>query len=343
MDTMPFNTKKYIQIQKDEIYKRIKNYEKLYIEVGGKLFDDYHASRVLPGFDPNVKIQILQELKNDLEIIFCINARHIITKKMREDYHITYDTEVVRLIECMNKLGLSVCGVIINFYEEHPLISDFEQKCKEINIPTYRSYYIENYPNDIDKIVSENGFGKNDHIKTTKKIILVSAPGASSGKLKVCLSQLYNDKIRGIKSGYAKYETFPVWNLPADHLVNRAYEMATADLCDQNIIDPFYQKAYGKIAINYNRDVEAFPVLSKILTMIYGHEVYASPTDMGINNVGFAIENDFAVQKASMQEIERRFQKIKTAYEQFEASTKTYNRSAEIYLKSKEYFKNIEN
>lgn len=338
MNTMPFNNKKYIQIQKESIYSRIKNYQKLYIEVGGKLFDDYHASRVLPGFEPNVKTQIIKELKDDLEIIFCINARHIIKRKMREDYNITYDSEVLRLVSCLRDLGLLVSGVMINFYEEHPLVLEFIEKCKEVNLPTYRSYYMEGYPNNIEKVIGPEGFGKNDHIKTTKRIVLVSAPGASSGKLEVCLSQLYNDQVKGINSGYAKYETFPVWNLSTNHLVNIAYEMATADLCDKNIIDPFYEKAYGDIAINYNRDVEAFPVLSKMLTMIYGKEVYKSPTDMGINNVGFAIEDDFAVQKACMQEIERRFVKIKKAYDNFSIHTKTFERSLELLIQAREIF-----
>lgn len=341
MKTTPFNNKKYIQIQKEAIYNRIKDYQKLYIEVGGKLFDDYHAARVLPGFEPNVKIQILQELKDDLEIIFCINARHIITKKMREDLNITYASDLLRLIGCMHELGISVCGVMINFYEEHPLVSEFIENCEKINTPTYKSYYIEDYPNNINFIVSKKGFGRNDHIPTSKKIVLVSAPGASSGKLKVCLSQLYNDRLRGIHSGYAKYETFPVWNLSTNHLVNIAYEMATADLYDRNIIDPFYQKAHGKIAINYNRDVDAFPVMSKMLKMIYGKEVYASPTDMGINNVGFAIDDDYEVQKASMQEIERRYQKIKKAYDNLEIHTKTFERSLELLIRARELFEKL--
>ena len=341
MNTMPFDNRKYIKLQKEAILERIQNYQKLYIEVGGKIFNDYHASRVLPGFEPNVKIQILQELKEDLEIIFCINARHIITKKMREDYNLTYDNELLRLVNCMKDIGISVCAVMINFYEEHPLVTEFEEKCKQINLPTYHSFYMENYPNDINAIVSKNGFGKNDHIKTNKKIILVSAPGASSGKLEVCLSQLYNDKKAGINSGYAKYETFPVWNLPQTHLANIAYEMATADLFDKNIIDPFYQKAYGKIATNYNRDVESFPVLSKILKMIYGYEVYKSPTDMGINKVGFAIIDDKAVQKACLQEIERRFNKCKTSYEQFKTSTLTFERSLELLVKSRELYEKL--
>lgn len=342
MNKMPFNNNKYIQIQKDAILSRIQNYERLYIEVGGKIFDDYHASRVLPGFEPNVKIQILKELKNDLEIIFCINARHIIAKKLREDYGLTYDNELLRLIGCMRDIGISVCGVVINFYEDHPLVEDFKERCAGINVPTYRSYYMDCYPSDINKVVSQDGFGYNDHVKTTKKIVLVSAPGASSGKLEVCLSQLYHDKLNGITSGYAKYETFPVWNLPTTHLVNVAYEMATADLLDYNIIDPFHKAATGKIAVNYNRDIDAFPLLSKILKMIYGEDVYASPTAMGINNVGFAIENDKAVQKACMQEIERRWDKIKTAYKNFQINTKTFERSLELVVQARELYSKLD-
>ncbi len=338
MKTMPFDNKKYIQIQKNAILNRIQNYEKLYIEVGGKIFDDYHASRVLPGFEPDVKIQILEELKQDLEIIFCINARHIISKKMREDYHLTYDNELLRLVGCMQTIGISVSGVVINFYEDHPLIDDFKMRCENQGIKTYRSYYMPQYPSNISAVVSSEGFGRNDHILTNKKIILVSAPGASSGKLEVCLSQLYNDKIRGINSGYAKYETFPVWNLAADHLVNVAYEMATADLLDKNIIDPFHLKATGKVALNYNRDIEAFPILSDILKMIYEKDVYASPTAMGINNVGFAITNDRAVQTACMQEIERRYEKCKKAYDNFKIHTSTYFRSLELLIRAREIY-----
>ena len=341
MTTLPFDNNKYIQLQKDAIYKRIEGYEKLYIEVGGKLFDDYHASRVLPGFEPNVKTQILKELKDDLEIIFCVNARHIISKKLREDYQITYDNELIRLVHCMRDIGISVCAVVINFYEDHPVIEEFKQKCKEIGVPTYRSYYMDCYPNDINKVVSQDGFGYNDHVKTTKKIVLVSAPGASSGKLEVCLSQLYHDKLNGISSGYAKYETFPVWNLPTTHLVNVAYEMATADLNDHNIIDPFLKESSGKIATSYNRDIDAFPIVTKILNMIYGKDVYASPTAMGISNVGFAIADDLAVQKASMQEIERRYEKVKNAYKNFQTNTKTYERSLELVVVARELYEKL--
>lgn len=341
MEQVAFDNKKYIELQKKEIYERINKYGKLYIEVGGKLFDDNHAARCLPGFDPNVKMQIFKELKNDLEIVFCINARDIISRRVRSDNNLTYDEELLRLIGCMQKEDISVCGVMINFHEKNPYIESFENKCKELNIPIYKTYHIEEYPNNIDKILSDDGFGKNDHIKTHKNIVLISAPGANSGKLVTCLSQLYNDKQRGISSAYAKYETFPVWNLPLDHLTNIAYEMATADIIDINMIDPFYKSAYDKIAVNYNRDVEAFPILSNMLNRINGHEIYHSPTDMGINNVGFGITDNNAVQKASFDEIERRYYKNLEKYEERKISSRTLERSNELYSRATNIYKNL--
>ena len=337
----PFNNEKYKTLQKKAIYDRIKNYHKLYIEVGGKLFDDNHAARVLPGFDANVKMQIFKEIKDDLEVIFCINARDIITKKVRGDNNLTYADEVLRLTDCMKESELSVVGIMINFYEAVPVVLEFEEKCKQKGIKTYHSFFIEDYPNDISKIVSAEGFGKNDYIETHKKIVVVSAPGANSGKLETCLSQLYNDKVHGVISGYAKYETFPAWNLPLNHLVNIAYEMATADLCDKNIIDPFYKAACGKEAVNYNRDVESFPILSNILEQIYGKKVYNSPTDMGINNVGNAIEDDFLVQKASYEEIERRLTKAEKQHSEHTCSDRTLARSKELYEKATRIFNNL--
>ena len=341
MELVAFDNEKYKNLQKAEIYDRIKKYGKLYIEVGGKLFDDNHAARCLPGFDPNVKMQIFKELKDDLEIIFCINARDIISRRTRSDNNLTYDEEILRLIDCMKNEGISVCGVMINFHQPDPYIERFENKCKEINVPVYKTYHIEEYPNNIDKILSDDGFGKNDHIETHKNIVLVSAPGANSGKLVACLSQLYNDKVRNIKSAYAKYETFPVWNLGLDDLVNVAYEMATADIVDVNMIDPYYEKAYGKIATNYNRDIEAFPILSNMLNHINGHEIYLSPTDMGINNVGDAIKDTLAVQKASFAEIERRYYKNLIKFEEHKISDRVLERSNELYAKAKEIYKNL--
>lgn len=343
MEKSAFDNKKYIELQKKEIYERISKYGKLYIEVGGKLFDDNHAARILPGFDPNVKMQIFKELKNDLEIIFCINARDIIAQRVRSDNNLTYDEELLRLIDCVQKEGLSVRGIMINFHVSHPLIENFENKCKQLNIPYYKTYHIENYPNNLEKILSDDGFGKNEHIETTKSIVLISAPGANSGKLVTCLSQLYNDKKRGIASAYAKYETFPVWNLSLDNLVNVAYEMATADINDVNMIDTYYKEAYGKIAVNYNRDLEAFPILSNMLNNITGHEIYASPTDMGINNVGFAITDNNIVQKASFDEIERRHLKNLIKFEEHKISLETLERSKELYAKSQTIFNNLNN
>ena len=337
----PFDNEKYMKLQKEEIYDRIEKYGKLYIEVGGKLFDDHHAARILPGFDPNVKIQNFKLLKDDLEILFCINANDIISHKIRSDNGLTYADEVIRLVYCMRREGIAVCGVVITFYEENSAIESFKSKCQNINVPVYRSYFIENYPNDIDQICSSAGFGKNDYVETHKKLILVSAPGASSGKFETCLSQLYHDKKRGINSGYSKYETFPVWNLPLEHLANIAYEMATIDICDVNLIDPFYQKAYGKVAINYNRDIEAFPILSKMLDKIYGYEVYKSPTDMGINNVAFAIADDKAVQEASMIEIERRYKNSKADFKNRKITKKSFERSEELYQKAKSIYEKL--
>ncbi len=343
MNQTAFDNEKYMKLQKEEIYERIEKYGKLYIEVGGKLFDDNHAARVLPGFDPNTKIKNFKLLKDDLEVLFCINANDIISQKVRSDNKLTYADEVIRLVYCMRREGIAVCGVIITFYEDNKDIDAFKRKCKNINVPVYHSYFIENYPNDLSHILSDDGFGKNDYVETHKKLILVSAPGASSGKFETCLSQLYLDKKRGINSGYSKYETFPVWNLPLDHLANIAYEMATTDILDENLVDPFYEKAYGKIAINYNRDIEAFPILSQMLEKIYGYEIYKSPTDMGINNVAFAIADDQEIQKASMQEIERRYQNNKAAYKAKKITKKSYERSEELYARAKAIYEDLMN
>lgn len=341
MEQVAFDNEKYKELQKKEIYERINKYGKLYIEVGGKLFDDNHAARILPGFDPNVKMQIFKELKNDLEIVFCINARDIIAQRVRSDNNLTYDEEVLRLVDCMQKEDISVCGIMINFYEKNPLIENFENKCKNRNLKVYKTYHIEKYPNNIEKILSDDGFGKNEHIETHKSIVLVSAPGANSGKLVTCLSQLYNDKKRGIASAYAKYETFPVWNLALDNLVNIAYEMATADINDVNMIDTYYKETYGKEAVNYNRDLEAFPILSNMLNNITGHEIYPSPTDMGINNVGFGILDNNIVQKASFAEIERRHLKNIAKFENGQINESTFKRSTELYERAKQIYKNL--
>lgn len=335
-----FDNEKYKALQTNAICQKLQQFDKLYLEIGGKLFDDNHASRVLPGFDPNVKMQILKALSSDLEIIFCINANNIIDGKIRDDNGLTYADELLRLGALMEKENLSVCAINITFYTPHKLVKEFEKNCAKKGYKVYHSYVIENYPFDTDRILSKDGYGKNDYILTHKKLVLISAPGANSGKMQTALSQLYNDKMHGINSSYAKYETFPVWNLPLNHLVNLAYEMATADLFDKNMIDPFHKKAYHKIAVNYNRDIESFPVLQKILNKILGDDIYKSPTDMGINQVGFAINDDLAVQKASFAEIERRYKKhqIKYAAPEFK---EILNNSKKIYQKSKKIYENL--
>lgn len=338
----PFNNKRYKKLQKEEIFKRISNFDKLYIEIGGKLFDDTHASRVLPGFEPDVKMQIFREIKSDLQIIFCVNARDIILGKTRGDNSLTYGEETIRLVNVMRDEQIDVCGIMINFYEPNEKVLEFEKACKKQKIKTYKSFFIEGYPHKMNHIISKDGFGKNDHIKTTKKLILVSAPGANSGKLETCLSQIYNDKTKGITSGYAKYETFPVWNLPLDHLTNLAYEMSTVDIKDKNKIDPFYKKATGKLATNYNRDIESFPILSNMLKEIMGKQIYDSPTSMGINCVGFAIDDDLDVQRASMAEIAKRHEKHLKMFEEHKLSSSCLKLSEKILKKSQKILKKIE-
>lgn len=336
-----FNSEKYKDLQKQEINNRISRFGKLYIEVGGKLFDDKHASRVLPGFESDVKMQIFSELKNDLQIIFCINARDIISGKYRGDNNLSYGDETIRLIQEMRKLKIMANDVMINFYESNEKVADFETKCKKHKIKTYKSYYIENYPHKVETILSEKGFGKNDYIQTTKNLVLVAAPGANSGKLQTCLSQMYKDKLLGIQSGYAKYETFPVWNLPINHLTNIAYEMATVDLLDKNEIDPYHLKAKKVKSVNYNRDIESYPIVNEILTKICGKQIYASPTEMGVNNVGFAIENDFEVQTASLKEIERRHLKHVKMFEEGSLNKKCLKRSRKLLKKSQKLIKKL--
>ncbi len=337
----PFNNKKYKQLQKQEIANRISQFDKLYMEVGGKLFDDKHAERVLPGFAPDVKFQIFKELKNDSEIIFCVNARDIILNKTRGDNGLSYGDETLRLAKIMKDENITVSGIMINFYEPHESVLTFEKKCKAQKIKAYKSYFIEGYPKAVDHILSNEGFGKNEYIKTSKKLILVSAPGANSGKLETCLSQIYNDKVNGINSSYAKYETFPVWNLELDHLTNIAYEMATVDIKDKNIIDPFYKKTHHKNVTNYNRDVESFPIVSEILNGIMGKEVYDSPTSMGINCVGLAIDDDAAVQEASYEEILRRYEKHNRMFNTNKLSTSSLELSEKLLKKAEKLIKKV--
>ena len=302
-----FDNKKYVKIQSEEIRKRFTLFDKLYLEVGGKLFDDNHAARVLPGFKPDSKINMFKELKNDMEIIFCINANDIARNKTRAEYGITYDIEVLRLIDNLQKLKFNINSVVITLYNNQANVDRFIKKLERNKIKTYIHTFTKGYPTDVDTIVSEEGYGANPYIETTKPLVLVNAPGPGSGKMAVCLSQLYNENKRGVRAGYAKFETFPVWNLPLKHPVNIAYEAATADLNDVNMIDPFHLEAYNKIAINYNRDVEIYPVLNALFEGIYGSNPYKSPTDMGVNMVGFCISDDEACCEASKNEIVRRY------------------------------------
>ncbi|MBQ3848169.1 MAG: DUF1846 domain-containing protein [Clostridia bacterium] len=308
-----FDNNIYVEKQTQKIKERIRKFgNKLYLEFGGKLFDDYHAARVLPGFDVNGKIRLLLEFKDMAEIVFCINANDIEKHKIRADMGITYDMDLMRLIDQMRKLGLMVNGVVVTQYTGQQAADVFMNKLESRNVRTYRHYVIPGYPANADFVVSDEGLGKNDYIETTRPLVVVTAPGPCSGKLATCLSQLYHENKRGIKAGYAKFETFPVWNLPLRHPVNLAYEAATADLKDVNMIDPFHLEAYGKLAVNYNRDVEVFPVVKAILEKIVPDaDVYQSPTDMGVNMAGYGIFNDEIVRNAAEQEIIRRYYTIK--------------------------------
>ena len=309
-----FDNNKYIKLQSKKIKERIKMFDKLYLEIGGKLFDDSHASRVLPGFKSDAKITMLKELKDDLEIIFCINAGDIEKNKMREEHGITYDIEVMRLIDNLKSLGFSINSVVVTLYKNQPSVDTFIKKLERNNIKTYIHRFTKGYPLDIDTIVSEEGYGANTYIETTKKLVLVNAPGPGSGKLATCLSQLYHEQKRGINAGYAKFETFPVWNLDLKHPVNLAYEAATADLKDVNMIDSFHLSAYNTPAVNYNRDLEQFPLLKAILSKINTKNIYNSATDMGVNMVGNCITDDNIVREAAKKEIVRRYFQEMTNY-----------------------------
>lgn len=308
MDKVGFDNDSYIAMQSQNIRDRIAMFGgKLYMEFGGKLFDDFHASRVLPGFLPDSKVKMLLELKDDAEIIIVINADAIEKNKRRGDLGITYDLDTLRLIDAFRGIGLYVGSVVITKYTGQPLAESFEKRLKSLGIKSYRHYPIKDYPSNIPLIASEEGFGKNDFIPTKRRLVVVTAPGPGSGKMAVCLSQLYHEHKRGTKAGYAKFETFPIWNLPLKHPVNVAYEAATADLNDVNMIDPFHLEAYNKTAVNYNRDIETFPVLSAMMERIMGTSPYKSPTDMGVNMAGCAICDDETVRSAAKQEIIRRY------------------------------------
>ena len=308
MGKLGFDNDKYLSMQSEHIRERISLFGgKLYLEFGGKLFDDYHASRVLPGFQPDSKIRMLQTLKDDVEIVVAICAGDIEKNKMRGDLGISYDVDVLRLIDVFRGLGFYVGSVVITQYASQPAADAFIKRLSALGVKSYKHYPIAGYPSDVAHIVSDEGLGKNEYIETTRPLIVVTAPGPGSGKMATCLSQLYHDNRRGIRAGYAKYETFPIWNLPLKHPVNLAYEAATADLNDVNMIDPFHLEAYGKTTVNYNRDVEAFPVLVAIFEKILGHCPYKSPTDMGVNMAGNCIVDDEGTREASRQEIIRRY------------------------------------
>ena len=303
-----FDSKKYLEMQSAKIMERVSAFgDKLYLEFGGKVFDDFHASRVLPGFEPDNKIKMLSELKDKAEILLVINSCDIEKNKIRGDLGITYDLDVLRLIDMFRNQGFYVGSVVLTCFTEQPSAVNFKKRLELLGIKVYKHYLIEGYPYDVEKIVSEEGYGKNEYVVTTRPLVVVTAPGPGSGKMAVCLSQLYHENKRGVKAGYAKFETFPVWNLPLQHPVNIAYESATADLNDLNMIDPFHLETYGKLAVNYNRDVEIFPVLSAIMTKIMGESPYKSPTDMGVNMAGYCIIDDDACSTASKKEIIRRY------------------------------------
>ena len=310
-----FDNEKYLKEQTDAILDRVAQFNsKLYLEFGGKLVFDFHASRVLPGFHPSVKMQLLQQLKEKANILLCIYAGDIERKKVRADFGITYDVDALRLIDDLNDWGLSVTAVIITRFDNQPAAIIFKNKLERRGVKVYTHRYTKGYPTDVDTVVSDEGYGANEYIETNRPLVIVTGPGPGSGKLATCLSQLYHDYRRGLKSGYAKFETFPIWNISLKHPVNVAYEAATADIGDFNMIDPFHLEAYGETSINYNRDVEVFPVLKRIVKKIVGKTLYKSPTDMGVNRAGFSIVDDTVVQQAAKQEIIRRYFRYRCEY-----------------------------
>ena len=310
-----FDSEKYLNLQRDKILERIGMFDgKLYMEFGGKMFEDFHAARVLPGYEPNNKIRLLTELKDQVELIICINANDIEQAKARGDLGIGYDQEVFRLLDAFNELDLYCHNVVITQYANQPGVSIFKKTLEEAGVACVFHYPIAGYPTDVDHIVSEEGLGRNEYAETTRNLVVVTAPGPGSGKMATCLSQMYHDYQHGIKAGYAKFETFPVWNLPLQHPVNLAYEAATADLNDINMIDQYHLEAYGEVAINYNRDIEIFPVLNRIIERIMQESPYKSPTDMGVNMVGYCIVDDEAARAAAKEEIIRRYFKTYCEY-----------------------------
>jgi uncharacterized protein (UPF0371 family) len=334
MTTSGFDNALYLEKQSRAILDRVERFEnKLYLEFGGKLLYDFHAARVLPGFDPNVKMQLLQKLKDKAEILLCIYAGDIERKKVRADFGITYDADALKLIDELGEWGLKMRAVIVTRYENQPSAKVFKNRLERRGIPVFTHRFTKGYPTDIDLIVSDEGYGANDYIPTSKPLVVVTGPGPGSGKLATCLSQLYHEWKRGVKAGYAKFETFPIWNLPLKHPVNVAYEAATADLADFNLVDPFHLEAYGRAAVNYNRDVEVFPVLKRILERITGsRSFYQSPTDMGVNAAGLAISDDAAVRRAALQELIRRYFRYLCEYAMGLTEKETVQR-AELLMK----------
>ena len=324
-----FDNERYLEEQTAAILDRIEQFDgKLYLEFGGKLLFDYHASRVLPGFDPNVKMRLLQGLKNKADIVLCIYAGDIERKKVRADFGITYDSDALKLIDDLRERGINIVAVVITRFDEQPAARVFKSKLERRNISVYTHRAIRGYPADIDLIVSDDGYGANEYVETNHPLVVVTGPGPGSGKLSTCLSQLYHDYRRGQKSGFAKFETFPIWNLPLKHPVNVAYEAATADLRDFNLIDPFHLEAYDAAVVNYNRDVEAFPVVRTILKRITGTKsVYQSPTDMGVNRAGYGVVDDAAVRRAAEQEVIRRYFRYRCEYAMGFADKETVDRA----------------
>ena len=330
-----FDNEKYIREQTTEILDRVRRFDnKLYLEFGGKLLYDYHAARVLPGYDPNVKMRLIRELKEKADILLCIYAGDIERKKIRADFGITYDSDALKLIDDLRGWDINVLGVVITRYDHQPAATLFKNKLERRNIRVFTHSYTKGYPTDVELIVSDEGYGANECIQTNKPLVIVTGPGPGSGKLATCLTQLYHDYKRNIKSGYAKFETFPIWNMPLKHPVNVAYEAATADIRDFNLIDPYHLEAYGKTAVNYNRDAEVFPVLKRILEKITGGEsFYQSPTDMGVNRAGFAITDDEVTREASKQEIIRRYFRYRCEYAMGFADKETVQR-VELFIKN---------
>jgi uncharacterized protein (UPF0371 family) len=315
-DRIGFDNERYIQQQAEEITKRVQRFNnKLYLEFGGKLLFDFHAARVLPGYDPNVKMRLIRELRDKADVLLCIYAGDIERKKIRADFGITYDSDTMKLIDDLRDWDINVRAVIITRFDNQPAAILFKNKLERRNIEVFTHRFTKGYPTDVESIVSDEGYGANLYVETKKPLVIVTGPGPGSGKLATCLSQLYHEYQRGVKAGYAKFETFPIWNLPLKHPVNAAYEAATADIRDFNLIDPFHMEAYGKTVVNYNRDVEIFPVVKRILGKITGgNSFYQSPTDMGVNRAGFAIVDDAITQEASKQEIIRRFFRYQCEY-----------------------------